>query len=313
MGKYARILLWVKMMYKRIINEICRELKIKVTFLSKDWIMMLEANGMVRYLAGYKFDLNNHGTGLVVDDKYAMYTVLKTKNIPVIEHQIMYDENNLEEYAKGSRERKLIYEYFWKHDNNIVIKVNNGTCGKGVYHVTDEKEIKSIIERIFLKSFSISLCPFYEIDCEYRVILLNGEILLVYGKIRPIVVGDGKKKLSQLLTEFNPNYEYKIENDIVLARGERYCYSWKHNLANGAKIEMMVDDCERICLLAKQAAQVLNLQFGSVDIIKTNGKYLILECNSGVMMNNLLKMLPNGYEVVKGIYKRAIMELFKND
>lgn len=300
-------------MYKKIIEEICCEENISVKFLSKDWIAMLEYNGIVRYLAGYKFDLNSHGSGLVIDDKYAMYEVLREKNIPVIEHNIMYDEGNSEEYAKGCSNRRLIYDYFYKHNSDIVIKINNGTCGRGVYHVTLEKDLNWVVNDAFKKSYSISLCPFYNIDCEYRVIMLDGEVLIVYGKIRPIVVGDGQKRVSQLLREFNNSYDYKIEQDYILELGKSYCYSWQHNLSNGAKIEMNVDNKDIIINLAKKTAKELNLFFGSVDVIKVGNEYMILECNSGVMMDNLLKMLPNGYNVVKNIYKKAILKLFEKD
>lgn len=45
-------------MFHEIIKEICQELNIKYTYLSKDWIVKLEYNNKVKYLAGNKFDLN---------------------------------------------------------------------------------------------------------------------------------------------------------------------------------------------------------------------------------------------------------------
>jgi len=300
-------------MYREIINEICSELGIGVTFLSHDWIIRLEYNGCVKYLAGYKFDLNGHGSGLCVDDKYAMYEVLHNKNIPVIDHKIMYDDNNNEEYAKECQGKDYIYKYFYENNCDIVLKVNNGTCGRGVYHVTNELELDRVIDTIFKRNYSISLCPFYKIDCEYRVIILKGEVLIVYGKIRPIVIGDGKRCVSELLKEFNSSYNYQVIEDYVLEKGEEYCYSWKHNLSNGSKIDMNVDNRDEIISLAKRAANELNLVFGSVDVVMVNGKYMIMECNSGVMMDNLSKMLPNGMDVVKKIYRKAILELFEKN
>ena len=37
-------------MYNKIIKEICDELNIKYTFLSKDWITKLEYNNKIKYL-----------------------------------------------------------------------------------------------------------------------------------------------------------------------------------------------------------------------------------------------------------------------
>ena len=70
---------------KKMIKEICEELGIKCTLLSKDWIFMLERNGAIRFLAGYKAALNDHALGMVLDDKYALYDVLKILNFLMLE------------------------------------------------------------------------------------------------------------------------------------------------------------------------------------------------------------------------------------
>lgn len=297
-------------MYKEIIISICNELGIKYTFLSKDWVVMLEKDNVIRYISGFKYDLDGHASGISVDDKYAMYEILKSKNIPVIEHKIMYDQNNRESYAKDCKDREIAYNYFDHHNKNIVLKGNTGTCGENVYHARDILELDNVLDKIFKKNFSISLCPFYDIEREFRVIMLNGEIQIMYGKVRPIVYGDGKKLVSELLHEFNSQYKYNIKDDFVLSKGEEYVYSWQHNLSRGATIDLNVQDKDIIGSLAKKTADVLNLSFGSVDIIKTNGEYLVLECNSGVMMSNLMKILPNGKDIARDIYKKAIMKMF---
>ena len=297
-------------MYKKMINEICNELNIKCTVLSKDWVYMLEKNNLKRFISGYKFDLNGHAEGNCIDDKYAMYEILKYKNIPVIEHNILYDEKNNEPYAKDSKDRSLVYDYFDKN-KKIILKSNTGTCGRGVYKIENKEEINEVLNKLFTSNFSISMCPFYEIDNEYRVIILDGEVQIVYSKERPIVYGDGKKKISELLHDFNPHYNYNINDDYVLKNNEKYIYSWKHNLSNGGIIDLNVNNKEYIINLAKNTAKNLNLIFGSIDIIKVKDKYYVLECNSGVMMDNLMKLLPDGYNIAKRIYKEAIIKMFE--
>ena len=89
----------MKNSFKEIIEQVCDENKIKYKLLSKDWIIMLEKDGKTRYICGYKFDLNGHGIGLITDDKFALYEVLKSKGIPVIEHKIVYNKDNYNDYA----------------------------------------------------------------------------------------------------------------------------------------------------------------------------------------------------------------------
>ena len=51
---------------------------------------MLEKDKKIRFICGYKFDLNSHTGGEIVDDKYALYEVLSKNNIPVAKHKIVY-------------------------------------------------------------------------------------------------------------------------------------------------------------------------------------------------------------------------------
>ena len=113
--------------FLKIIKEICNELNIKYTFLSKDWVIMLEYKNKTRFLSGYKFDLNKHALGLILDDKYAMYDVLNYKNIPVIKHDIVYKDSNNNLYAKDSKGLEYAKKLFYKYQENVVLKINNGT------------------------------------------------------------------------------------------------------------------------------------------------------------------------------------------
>lgn len=275
--------------FKEIIKEICTEDNIKYKFLSKDWVIMLEKDGKTRFISGYKFDLNSHGIGLIADDKYALYEVLKSKNIPVIEHKIVYNKMNNLDYAIGCNTYEYVKEYFEKNNNNIVIKPNDGTCGKNVFNVTDVNEIDIVLDKIFLKNYSISMCPFYKIKHEYRAIMLDGENKLLYTKYLPIVTGDGNKTIRQLLLDFN--YDYFIDKledskyDKVLPKNKTFEYNWKFNLSQGSIAKKLNDKVlqDRLIKIAKQVCKEINLKFGSIDIIETtNNELLVLDRKSVV-------------------------------
>ena len=267
--------------FKKIIEDICRENGIKYNFLSKDWVIMLEKNGKKRFISGYKFDLNSHGIGLIADDKYALYDVLKVKKIPVIEHKIVYNKTNNSDYAIGCNTYEYVKDYFTQNNNHIVIKPNNGTCGRNVFNVTDINEIDTILDKLFKTNYSISICPFYEIKNEYRVIMLNGEKKLLYAKYLPIVIGNGKKTIRQLLLEFNPIYfKDKLKDskyDKILNDKEKFEYNWKFNLSQGSIAKMVENKSleEKLIQIAKDVCNNINLRFGSIDIVETiNGKLL---------------------------------------
>lgn len=302
--------------FQNIIQNICDELSINFKLLSKDWVIMLQSNNVIKCIVGYKFDLNSHALGLILDDKYALYDVLKENNIKVIEHSIVYGVNNHNTYAESYNNMDYLTNLFNKYNKDIVLKINNGTCGINVERICCLEELQEKYLKMATKNNSLSCCPYYEIDYEYRVIVLENEIKLVYKKERPIVIGDGISTIKELLIHFNPTYFKDINDehlDIVLDKGKKYFYDWKFNLSRGARMSKDIEgiDLENVSKLASLVSETLGIGFASIDIIKSKNAYYVLEINSGVMMNNYIKQAENGYHDAYKIYKEAIMKMFK--
>ncbi len=292
---------------QHIIKEICKNKNIEYSLVSKDWIMILKRQNQVRYIVGYKFDLNDHGAGQICDDKYAFYDVLKQFELPLAEHYIVFKKYNLEE----------ILTYAEIHQYHMVIKSNTGTCGNDMYYIKDASALEPTIEQLLKKHFSISLSPYYDIKTEYRCIVLNGKVELFYGKKRPIVYGNGTSTIHELLCKFNPHYfEEKQDSEWnrILNPNETYEYNWQFNLSKGA-IPFWVEDeiiQNKVETLALKTAKILNLNFASIDIIELKtGEFLILEANSGVMMENFIRFFENGEQVAYSIYEKAVEAMFE--
>ena len=295
---------------RKMFIDICNELGIKCTLLSKDWVFMLEKDGITRFFVGTKSPLNDYSLGRILDDKYALYCVLKEMGIPVVEYNIVYREDNHDSYVGNCNSFEYVKEYFYNHNQDIVLKPNRGTCGIDVYRVRDINYLDEIYHSLTSKYYSISMSPFYHIKNEYRFIVLDGEVRSSYMKHKPIVYGDGIHSIRELLMEFNSDYFNDLLNDSIYDRildiNEEYEYNWKFNLALGS-ISTKIDDSELYNKLESIALDVSNkigLRFGSVDIIETeDSEYLIIEMNSGVMI----------YEKSIPIYKEVLLKMFSED
>lgn len=306
---------------QRIIKQIALENDLSYEVLSCDLVIKLTKGNKIRYINGYKFGLNSHSLGLILDDKYATYELLNSLGISVCKHHILFRPTNHNSYAKNYNSFDYCYDLFLKYNKNVILKVNNGTCGDGVYHITTKKELKKVYNHLLKYNFSISLCPYYDIKNEYRVILLNNEIKIMYGKINPVVIGNGKDKLIDLLKDFNINYfGYKanlkknINYNKVLKKDEKFIYDFKYNLSKGSIITEDIDKETKsiISKMAKDVSKKINLGFGSIDIIKTiDNKYYVLEINSGVMIENYIKLTSDGFKKAKKVYEEAVLEMFK--
>jgi hypothetical protein len=162
----------------------------------------------------------------------------------------------------------------------------------------------------------MAVCPFYEIENEFRVVVLDGKVKLVYRKKIPFILGDGISTLRQLLVVYlKEDIECPVSFNIpdedylkVLNSGKKYYLNWKHNLGKGANPEIVQNEelIERLSDLALRAAQAVNVHFASIDIIETNNQYLVLEINSGVMMEHFSQVNDSNYQIAKRIYKEAI-------
>ena len=293
--------------FNKIIKKIGEVLGIKITLLSDNWTTVLEKNHKIHYITGYQFDLNNHGIGNIMDDKGLFWDLLKYKNIPIINQYVIfhnYDKNN-------------VLKYFSSCNNEIIVKGNIGNAGKEVFKVNDEEKLFLVIDELLLKEYSVSLCPFYRIKNEYRVIILNNQVRLIFGKIKPTVIGDGKRTVKELAIEYNSFYQEhsdKIPNpNYIPKESEQFELSYKFNLSAGGKTFLNInpDLKTKITNLALHVAKELNIIFASVDIIHTeNNELLVMEANSGVTMNKFITQNSSGYDIAYSIYRDAIRMMF---
>lgn len=303
-----------------LMREACSELGIKIEKLSYDWILQLSKNGKVRHIAGNRFDINPEATGNIACDKYATYEVLKSQDVPVVEHYMVFNPALRTKYISDEGIWVGIVSEFLKH-GKIIVKPNNGCEGIGVTLCSTLKEVESAIQKLFKSNGSISICPYYNIRTEYRTFYLNGEIYLIYGKTKPYVMGNGKDTVEQLIQEINlPDKSIVKDNLSVLnmnyipEKDEKVEISWKHNLSGGASPTILSKGelYSKIEKIAISAGKAMNINFATIDIIQTtDDNFYVLEVNSGVCATIFVDLVDGGYEIVKDIYKKALKSMFE--
>ncbi len=294
--------------FNKIIKQICQEKNIQYQELSDDWIIKLKKENKNRFLVGYKFDLNTQATAEICNDKFALYAVLDSEGIPVIKYNILF-----------KNEEDRLKKYFEEYNQNVVLKPNNGTCGNNVLHICDYNELKDEYNRLISKCYSVDICPYYEIESEYRVIYLPDK-QHIYKKVRPIIIGDGVHTVKELLIDFNREYfskEENLKNESISAEyipklGEIVEYEWRFNLSKGAKIADVEDEEKDVLMgIVNKIVEVIGVKFVSIDIVKlANNQYMVMEINSGVMMENLIKLKDDGEKIAKELYGEAIDLMF---
>ena len=301
--------------FRKLIQLICSENNISCDVLSLGFLLVLEKNGVVKTISGYKFDNNSHSLGKIFDDKYATYELLKHYNVPVCEHSIFYCKNNTNTYVGKYNSLKYLKEKFDEYNGDVVVKKNTGTCGNEVSHFNEFNELEKFYNDTFLNNTSFSICPFYNIGNEYRVIVLNNKVKVMYKKILPEVLGDGYSTIRELLLKFNYEYFKNIGDkslDVILKKDEKFCYDWKFNLSLGsiASFDISSNDKKNILDIVSKITNNIDIGFCSIDIVKSDTSFLVMEINSGVMMKYLISEKDSGYSIAKDIYTEAILSMF---
>lgn len=308
-----------KIPFYKILNEICEEKNIKQKILSYGWIRELEKGNKKHYVIRYQFDINNASSYKIANDKYATYEILKSNDVPVVEHRMIFNPLTRSEYYKNeflNRVKELLLE-----NNKIIIKANSSCEGKDVYCCDNEEEIEEVTQKLFERKDTLSACPYLDIEFEYRAVYLCGEILCIYKKRKPYVVGNGKSTIQELIEEKNVqnNIEIDVSKNIDLEYipkdKEEITVSWKHNLSNGAEPIYINENDEltiKLKKIAVDAGKALNINFANVDIALTKNKEIyVMEVNGNVCMNKFAKEFSNGYNIAKEIYSKAVDKMFE--
>jgi glutathione synthase/RimK-type ligase-like ATP-grasp enzyme len=297
-----------------IIKEICLESNISYESFSYDWIFRLTKDNRLVHIFGYQFEKNSSTAHLICSDKCSASDLLKLSQVPAVEHTFFMSPINIK-YVGVSGNWSKLCALLSQHER-LVCKSNEGTGGNGVYLVSNQFELENAAHKIYSRSRSMAVCPFYEIENEFRVVVLDRKVKLIYRKKIPFILGDGISTLRQLLVAYlKENIECPVSFNIpdedylkVLNSGKKYYLNWKHNLGQGATPEIVQNEelAERLSDLALCAAQAVNVHFASIDIIETNNQHLVLEINSGVMMEHFSQVNDSNYQIAKRIYKEAI-------
>lgn len=303
----------------KMINELCKDKNIEQKEISYGWIKRLTKNGVSHDIIGNQLDINGAVSYNIAGDKYATYEILNSNNIPVIPHKMIFSPVTRKNYFDKDF-LEMTTELLRQSNNKVVIKANDSYEGKDVYYCSTEKEIADTIDKLFEENNdTLSICPYLDIDYEYRAIYLYGEIIYIYKKKKAFVTGDGKSNLYKLIQELkekkhieeSPNLDLKYVPEV----GEEVTVSWKHNLCNGA-VPMVVEDrdeyIDKVIEIAIKAGKEIGIKFASIDVaVTSNNEVLIMEINKSVCMNKFTELIPNGYEIAKEVYSKAIDKMFE--
>ena len=243
---------------------------IAVDIRAEGWLIAMRRGDERRFAFGYDIGLNSAIAHRLANDKSATSEALALTGVPCIPHQLFLNPK-LGEKVVGAGWRSAMLALLGDHPQGVVVKPNEGTSGRSVFKVTTEAELDHAAGEVFSMSPALVISPYVAIEDEVRVVLLDERPFVAYSKQRGA--------------------------------------DWRHNLDAGAKPVLLEDGAVRTaCVkLAIDAARAVGITFASIDVVRVDGGWRVLEINSGVMMEALGKLHP---ELVQATYDAALDRVF---
>ena len=302
------------------IRKYCATHGIQIEIRSAGWLAVMRRGAKQHLAFGYDLGLNSSVAHRIANDKAATAEVLQACGIACVPHAVFFSPQ-MNEVMPPQASWEAMIALLRENPDGVVVKPNEGTSGNSVFKVSTEPELELAAHRIFASSPSLAISPWLDIEDEVRVVLMDHRPLVVYSKSRPAIVGDGVHSVLELALAATPaamrsmGFRDMIDDlesatlNRILRSGERQVLSWRHNLDKGAQPVLLEKGQVRdACVeLAAQAANAIGIRFSSVDVVKVNGGWKILEINSGVMMEALGRVHP---ELVYAVYSSALDKVF---
>lgn len=297
--------------FVRAIRHYCARHGIAIDVRADGWLIAMRRHGQRHFAFGYDVGLNSAIAHRLANDKSATSEALALADVACIAHRLFLNPT-LGPHVAGTGWRAAMHALLAQNPQGVVVKPHEGTAGRCVFRATSPTELDRAVHEVFATSLGLVIAPYVAIEQEVRVILLDGRPMIVYRKDRPQVVGDGVHTLRELARAV-PDAKLDDLDESALAtippKGERRDLTWRHNLDAGARPVLIAEgDVHDACVkLAVEAARAIGIVFASIDLVRIDDAWTVLEINSGVMMEALAKLHP---ELVQTTYDAALDRVF---
>lgn len=239
-----------------------------------DWLVMLTREHAVRYLEWYDIGLNSSTNYLIAKDKCGTTWILERHSVAAVEHFLVLRPDSQGWTAAQNDAQNAFIE---RVGFPIVLKPNTGTNGNDVFKADDKEALELKLSELFMTERAVALSPFIRVVKEYRVTVLDGQVLLMYAKVQD-------------------------------TRAD-----FRFNLSHGATVSDVSEaEQARVAPLAERAMRALGMRFANVDIVEDeSGAIQVLEVNGGVAFEKYSSVSAAHRARAQDVYDRALDALFR--
>ena len=225
---------------------------------------------------------NNATASSLATDKYFANTILQHAGIPTLGGEYFFLHDRHRAHRTEGHERSDAMDYFRTLQGAAFVKPLTGSRGDFAQAIHDEALLNGYLDEVLRYYDSVLMQPVFS-GREYRIFLLDDDVVYCARKHQPAVVGDGVRSLRDLLAEHDAALRQRGvseaalttdhgDPDAVPAKGERWTIAGRMNLSAGGTMVLEAPGPERAAFaLAREARQALGLRVAAVDLFTDIG------------------------------------------
>lgn len=311
-------------------------------FLEPKW----EIAGQITFASGKKsyfryntLDLNPVGASDIAKDKDYANLFMAQLGYPIVPNsKTFFSKEWAQTIGAPNRTIDYAYKYAKRLGFPVVIKPNSGSQGIGVAFVGNRREFYRAM-RVCFKQDRIALVQRPVQGRDYRLVVLDDEVISTYERIPLNVVGDGKSSILRLLqlkqhhfTNKQRNTRIKMDDPriaeklkrqeltlySVLSSGKRISLLDNANLSSGGDaVDVTTELNPAFRELAVKLTSDMNLRLCGVDLIVDGNisdppqpnKYWILEINAAPGLDHYARTGTAQEQIVEELYLKVLRAL----
>lgn len=296
-------------------------------------------SGRRSYFRYNTVDLNPVGASEIAKDKDYANFFMKRMGYPTIPgSKTFFSDWWAKAIGSSNRDVHAAYQYAKKLGWPVVVKPNSGSQGLGVALVRNKREFYRAMRAIFkIDKVGLVQQPVYGKD--YRLVVLDKEVISAYERIPLSVIGDGKRTIASLLKKKQEEFvassrdtRIKMDDPRMVEKLKRQGLDFESIPVQGEKIFLLdnanlstggdsMDVTDKVHPEFKKIAVNLTRDMGlrlcgvdlmvDGDISKKPTTFWVLEINSAPGLDHYARSGRNQEKIVESLYSKVLKSIDK--
>jgi glutathione synthase/RimK-type ligase-like ATP-grasp enzyme len=219
---------------------------------------------------------NSATASTLASDKLFASRILREAGVPALGGEYFFLHDRHRAHRPAGHERSDAIDCFRSLGGSTFIKPLTGSRGDFAQAVHGEAALVRYLDEAMKYYDAVLIQPIVEAS-EYRVFLLDDDVLYCARKYPPSVAGDGVHTVGELLATHNdalrarglspasiPNNDPSL--DAIPAKDERREIPGRMNLSAGGTMVLAEAPSEKAIALSRQAARAIGLRVAAIDM-----------------------------------------------